>query len=537
MAPRTCVGEAGRFIYGIHKASYDAVILRQNVVPLNNGLPGKTMMTNRKNFPHGRTLEVNKGKNVNNDNGGWVFEIPNAFPFLGSTFILKGKADGAKFGGKHVDHFVPAWRIDVKALSGPEKVFLAQESHDAELLKKLVRASFDVKDYKSGEPKTIKLKAPAIRGISDKELYEVLANSTYLPDSFKRAMVLFPGAQGDSPVLGDFTSADTNIFEYLRENSYIPWGHYAANMSHDCVRYKASKLTFADISGLRHLYYQRIYVQLAHELKLSGIPTKRQLTSIELENLRTRILDRISKIEPGELAFNASIWGQNFGFDYAPSGHKLHASHQQVHQQYALVPATTDYYTDGNNGEVQGRIPTYVMGDEVAAFSRQYDMELGTQGQFFNNYINALAANERMDVKKVIGQSAKPRKLIISDADDVLLFVPKAQRSPWELQIMVNSNGAGNILELKEDTRKALDKAILMALKVLEAAGASMVTAYEISKRFDDKEKGQRLIYCFLPQVPGSPAGWSERQNRWIVSHYPEDFAEFCRKKLEGIAI
>ena len=93
----------------------------------------------------------------------------------------------------------------------------------------------------------------------------------------------------------------------------------------------------------------------------------------------------------------------------------------------------------------------------------------------------------------------------------------------------------GNILEADSETRKSLDRAILMAVRTLSAMGAKMVTGIEYSKRFDNSDTDQRLLYAFLPKLPQSPGAFSEAQWRWINRHYPEDFAAACRERLAGV--
>jgi hypothetical protein len=118
-----------------------------------------------------------------------------------------------------------------------------------------------------------------------------------------------------------------------------------------------------------------------------------------------------------------------------------------------------------------------------------------------------------------------------------LLFVPKAQTSQWELQLMALNNGqgraVGNIVEADLATRASLDKGILLAQKALAGLGAKMVTSIEYPKRIGRKgEPGQHLLYSFLPRLPDSPGAFSEAQLRFINGHYPEDFATACRQQL-----
>ncbi|NNK93393.1 MAG: hypothetical protein HKP41_03485, partial [Desulfobacterales bacterium] len=75
--------------------------------------------------------------------------------------------------------------------------------------------------------------------------------------------------QGGSEIIGDFHQEQgTHIYEYLRRNSYIGGGHYAANMAENAIRYRIKDLSQIDLKGLRHLYYQRTYVRLAGLLNL-----------------------------------------------------------------------------------------------------------------------------------------------------------------------------------------------------------------------------------------------------------------------------
>ncbi|MBU4263920.1 MAG: hypothetical protein KKC76_18850 [Proteobacteria bacterium] len=69
------------------------------------------------------------------------------------------------------------------------------------------------------------------------------------------------------------------------------------------------------------------------------------------------------------------------------------------------------------------------------------------------------------------------------------------------------------------------------AMQVLGSLGLRMANIIEYAKRFTDKSD-QRLLYSFLPKLPVSPGAFSEAQLRWIMGHYPEDFATACRSKL-----
>jgi galactose-1-phosphate uridylyltransferase len=154
-------------------------------------------------------------------------------------------------------------------------------------------------------------------------------------------------------------------------------------------------------------------------------------------------------------------------------------------------------------------------------FITAYRVETGQH--FFKDYIRAIRSNIRMD-----GQTEKEKSLIIYEDDHVMLFVPKAQTSQWEVQLMTLGN-IGNILEADKNVRASLDHAMLVCMTMLENMGAKMVTTIEYSSRFDSDDDDQRLLYSFLPKLPESPGAFSEAQLRWINGHYPEDFAAFCR--------
>ena len=118
-----------------------------------------------------------------------------------------------------------------------------------------------------------------------------------------------------------------------------------------------------------------------------------------------------------------------------------------------------------------------------------------------------------------------------------MLFVPKAQTSQWELQLMTLPQGdgslAGNIVECDTAMRQSLDTGILVAQQALAGLGAKMVTSIEYAKRIGRQGLRQQPLLCaFLPRLPESPGAFSEAQLRFINGHYPEDFALACRKQL-----
>jgi hypothetical protein len=529
--PGTCVAPSGEFVYGIHKPSFKATNLRENDYIVDLGrTSNQQKVNNAENFPK-RDLELSAGE--------WIFEIPNAFPFMGATFILKSKADQSVDGcnpfselPQRVDAEISI--SDLQAQSRLVLLSLASSSTDPKLLASLAERSCEFVYEENSNMASGKIYHQNEAGqlhpdIFDHHLFQLVSNNPFLPDSYKRQMVLIPGAQGKSPIVGEYKEGDTHIWEYLRENSYIPWGHYAANMAHDAVRYRISSLTSKDVSGLRHLYYQRIYVQLAGELGLSAPTARKTLGGDDLETLRLSLLREIEQRNKlgGELPFNTVLWGQNYGFDLSTSGYRLGGSHQQIHQQFALVRTDMPVYVGGENETSSYSIPTYAQGDRIAQFTKAYQEKTG-QG-FFKTYLRAIQSNKRLD-----GHTDKANDLTIYQDENVVVFVPKAQRAQGEIQI-ISKVECGNIVEAPTGVRHSLDRAILLTMKILENLGVEIFNAFEISKRLDNSDKDQRLLYCFFPRHPQSPGGFSEFQQRWINNHYPEDFAKTCRDELSKI--
>jgi len=475
---------------------------------------------NRENFP---------GSNVEAKTADLIFEIPNAFPFRGTTYICRSWAAAKAIDPLLINLPEPppisfskvleSWFKEDEKTSGkidhafdtlpePLLIALATTSTDSDDLVRMVKTCCEfVYDDSTKKPKGLRYKKnqqgiplPVVKNMT---LYEVIVNNIHLPDEYKEAMALKPGVQGKSEIVGEFGArkGDSHVFEYLRCNSYIPWGHYAANMADDAVRYRIKDLTKEDMNGLRRLYYQRTFVRLASMLGLP-IPEKRKLLSgTELEEMRKRILDTVRrKSREGartKFPFNSTLWGWNFGFDFAPSHYRLHASHQQVHQQFALIPTMVPTMVPAvvsAKEESDNEFPAYACGDMIHEFITAYRNETGHN--FFEDYIRAIRSNERLD-----GRSARENSLVVYEDENVMVFVPKAQTSQWELQLMATGK-IGNILEADAGTRDSLDRAMLITTKILEKMGAKMITTIEYSKRFDLDENDQRLLYSFLPRMP-----------------------------------
>jgi len=540
---RTCVAPSGKFVYGIHKPRYRVANLREMDIlePLGQFSDGRAFQ-NDANFPSG---------DVEEPGAEWIFEIPNAFPFRGTTYILKSWADekaqaSNTFGLPQPQAFsftelLQDWletsRVPenkhakiYRTLPEPLQLALAVNSTDPQDLMRLAQISCEfIHDADKSRPIGLAYKhdrnGSAKPAIHNYALFKALANNIHLPDEYKNVMVLKPGAQGNSEIVGDWRNPDghSHVFEYLRRNSYIPWGHYAANMANDAIRYRIDDLRQADIIAMRHLYYQRTYVRMARELEIDLNSHRPRLTVDELETLRCRINDVLTKnSKMSRLRFNSTLWGWNFGFDFSPSRYRLHASNQQIHQQYALIPQSVAVGEKGARSAEE--MPAYCCGDLIAGFIRQYRQQTGKN--FFDTYVEAIRNNRRLDHNRKRGHS-----LVVYEDERIMVFVPKAQTSQWELQMMT-LNPVGNILEADSHTRRSLDRAMLATMKILEAMGAKMVTVCEYSKRFDSADTDQRLLYAFLPRIPHSPGAFSEAQLRWINGHYPEDFASACRSHL-----
>lgn len=518
------------FRIGIHKPSYIVPNLRgqSHVCSLGEITHGK-LHDNQQNFPDGEVVE---------QGARWIYEIANPLSFRGATYIDSVWAEAK---AAHPESIVisPAVECSLQkvladylepdkieqvlaALPRPLLYDLAANSTDADELVTLAENCCRMSYDQNGAPTGLVYKKDGGRvqaDIDDFELFETVANNPHLPDVYKQVMVLRPGVQGASEIVGDFQENTTHVFEYLRRNSYIPWGHFAANMADDAIRYRTSDLNFTDMQGLRRLYYQRSYVTLAAQLGIEIDIQARGLTEQELEQLRLDIC--LTLHNNSEATHPATLWGWNFGYGFSGSGYRLHASHQMIHQQYAMVPETVTTL-DG------GEMPSYGCGDQVADTVAGYQQEY--ERDFFTDYLAAIHNNQRMDGRDL------PASLVVYEDSSILLFAPKAQMSQWELQLMViadrDEQPVGNIIEADSAVRPAIDSGILMAQHIYAGLGAQMVTSIEYPKRIG-VAGGQRLLYSFLPKLPWSMGAFSEAQQRYICGHFPEDFARACRTQVE----
>ncbi len=534
-----CVTPQGRFIYGIHKPSYTVANLRKNKQLKVLGLFQDQMEhINTLNYPD---------DDVYVKEGDWIYEIANPLPFRGATYIDKSWADNSAADYSRIAlpqpeslsfrEFLKENGIDsdlINSLPRPLLLTLATCSTDPYDLKKLAQLCCDFVKNSSGKvtglrySKSTAGKPRAI--IHDHDLFEAVANNPSLGDDYKRAMVLRPGAQGESEITAEWNrSENSHIFEYLRKNSYIAGGHFAANMADDAVRYSIESLSENDMHGLRHLYYQRMYIHIADHLGIA-VSNRSHISSEDLETLRLRLLERLKN---GQHQRYATLWGWNFGFDYSPTDYRLHASHQQIHQQYAAIPEFVDGFTEDVNQSV-GKFAAFSCGDMVTRSIEEYRNHCDSD--LFKDYLQAIRNNVRMDNRSDLSSS-----LIVWEDNNVMIIVPKAQTSQWELQIMTkpDNNGLfpGNIFETDSHCRNSINLALLRAQQVLAGLGARMVTSIEYSKRFgNDDPVHQPLLYSLLPKLPYSMGAFSEAQMRFINGHYPEDFAAACRNQLDTLA-
>lgn len=83
----SCISPSGCFHYGIHKPSYSVTNLRiEEKIERLGMLDDQIAVDNTRNYPEADpTIE----------RADWIFEIPNPFPFRGTTFIDKEWADAS----------------------------------------------------------------------------------------------------------------------------------------------------------------------------------------------------------------------------------------------------------------------------------------------------------------------------------------------------------------------------------------------------------------------------------------------------------
>ena len=231
---QTTITPDGKFYYGIHKPSYSVQNQRQDTVLQNLGhdMQGNPV-DNKRNSPDD-TVEV--------ENGDWVFEIPNPFPFKGRTYINKAWADSSAGNPEKIRLPAPepvSLTQTLKKCSLKDTLFehlppplllaLATCSTDPEDLVRLAELSSEIEKNDTGIPIGLRYETDpgnkVIPIIHNRPLFEAVANNHHLPDSYKIVMVVRPGAQGGSEIVGEWErDPNTHIFRISTEKLLHPVG-------------------------------------------------------------------------------------------------------------------------------------------------------------------------------------------------------------------------------------------------------------------------------------------------------------------------
>ena len=191
---RTCITPDQRFLYGIHKPSYTVCNLRAGKKIERLGLiDGESVQDNRDNFPDG-TLSIPKAD--------WIFEIPNPFPFRGTTFIDKEWADASAVDFGQIS-LPPKEQISLtetlnevgekatlfSLLPSALLLALATCSTDPQDLIRLAELCCHIEKDPTGAPLGLnyrRTKHGRIRPIiHNHALFEAVANNSCLPDNYK----------------------------------------------------------------------------------------------------------------------------------------------------------------------------------------------------------------------------------------------------------------------------------------------------------------------------------------------------------------
>jgi len=199
---RTCVTSTGRFRVGLHRPSCSVRNLRDQDFPLRLGsLPDGTAADNQANFPPGDVHEAE---------GRWIYEIPNAFPCHGATYIdavwAAARADNpgmicleppsACSLSQSLGLSAAERQSMISRLPLPLQYAVAASSTDPEELILLAQHCCRMEFDADGQPAGLKYLRPGKADIDDFELFEIIANNPHLPDQYKEIMALRPGAQG-----------------------------------------------------------------------------------------------------------------------------------------------------------------------------------------------------------------------------------------------------------------------------------------------------------------------------------------------------
>ena len=114
---------------------------------------------------------------------------------------------------------------------------------------------------------------------------------------------------------------------------------------------------------------------------------------------------------------------------------------------------------------------TFCCGDLIHDCCTRYADETGQD--FFSDYVQCIRKNSRMD-----GGDGED-SLILFEDEYCMAFIPKAQTSQWEVQIMTTTR-AGNILELSTEARHSLDTAFYLIVKALHGIGVKLMAEGKI---------------------------------------------------------
>ncbi|MFO7753023.1 MAG: hypothetical protein R6V41_07880, partial [Desulfobacteraceae bacterium] len=220
--PKSCVAPEGTFKTGIHEPCFHIRNFRENdfITDLGEVFQNGSV-PNTVNFPSGDVSE--KKADI-------IYEISNPYDFNGTTYINSAWADKNALnpelislkprGGISFQNSMKQWlRKDAvpagiyDALPRPVLLAVAESSTDPEELVKIAEKAcsfcFNPDDRTPcGLLFEQDLSGNAVPKIHDPELFDIIANNRFLPDSHKEAMVLKPGIQGPSEITGEYLSSD-----------------------------------------------------------------------------------------------------------------------------------------------------------------------------------------------------------------------------------------------------------------------------------------------------------------------------------------
>ena len=103
-----------------------------------------------------------------------------------------------------------------------------------------------------------------------------------------------------------------------------------------------------------------------------------------------------------------------------------------------MLPEFVEKFTDDDH-RCHEPMHSFGCGDMIAEVIECYNKETGSE--FFNDYLSCIRNNVRMDGR--IGNDHEAN-LILWEDKHAILFVPKAQTSQWELQLMALENSDGD---------------------------------------------------------------------------------------------